>query len=44
MTRVIIAHRLGTIVNAERIMQLQKGQLQDVTQAYKAAFGKNVAE
>nr|WP_301003590.1 ATP-binding cassette domain-containing protein [Arsukibacterium sp.] len=39
MTRIIIAHRPQTIVNAERIMQLHKGQLRDVTKAYKAKFG-----
>ena len=39
MTRIIIAHRPQTIVNAERIMQLHKGQLRDVTRAYKAKFG-----
>ncbi|WP_019676928.1 hypothetical protein [Arsukibacterium perlucidum] len=38
MTRIIIAHRPQTIVNAERIMQLHKGQLRDVTKAYKAKF------
>ena len=39
MTRIIIAHRPQTIVNAERIMQLHKGKLRDVTKAYKAKFG-----
>uniref|UniRef100_A0A486XVF9 Toxin secretion ABC transporter, ATP-binding subunit/permease protein, putative n=1 Tax=Rheinheimera sp. BAL341 TaxID=1708203 RepID=A0A486XVF9_9GAMM len=38
MTRIIIAHRPQTIVNADRIMQLHKGQLRDVTKAYKAQF------
>lgn len=38
MTRVIIAHRPETIINAERIMQLHQGQLQDVTAPYKAQF------
>ncbi|MDR6983042.1 ATP-binding cassette subfamily B protein RaxB [Rheinheimera pacifica] len=38
MTRVIIAHRPETIINAERIMQLHNGQLQDVTAPYKAQF------
>lgn len=38
MTRIIIAHRPQTIVNAERIMQLHNGQLRDVTKAYKAQF------
>lgn len=41
MTRVIIAHRPETIINAERIMQLHNGQLQDVTTPYKAQFGIN---
>lgn len=39
MTRIIIAHRPETIVNAERIMQLHKGQLRDVTKEYKAQYG-----
>ena len=39
MTRIIIAHRPQTIVNAERIMQLHNGKLRDVTKAYKAKFG-----
>lgn len=38
MTRIIIAHRPQTILNAERIMQLYNGQLRDVTKAYKAQF------
>lgn len=38
MTRIIIAHRPETIINAERIMQLHQGQLQDVTAPYKAQF------
>ncbi|GAB59881.1 peptidase domain-containing ABC transporter [Rheinheimera nanhaiensis] len=38
MTRIIIAHRPETIINAQRIMQLHNGQLQDVTEAYKAQF------
>lgn len=38
MTRIIIAHRPETIINAERIMQLHDGRLQDVTDAYKAQF------
>ncbi|WP_027671224.1 peptidase domain-containing ABC transporter [Rheinheimera baltica] len=38
MTRIIIAHRPQTIVNAERIMQLHNGQLRDITKAYKAQF------
>ncbi|MDP5133937.1 MAG: peptidase domain-containing ABC transporter [Paraglaciecola sp.] len=36
MTRIIIAHRPQTIVNAERILQLQNGLLQDVTKEYKS--------
>lgn len=43
MTRIIIAHRPETIVNAERIMQLHNGQLQDVTVAYKAQFSVEVS-
>ena len=39
MTRIVIAHRPETILNAERIMQLSQGQLQDITAAYKAQFG-----
>jgi ATP-binding cassette subfamily B protein RaxB len=38
MTRIIIAHRPETIINAERIMQLHNAQLQDVTAPYKAQF------
>lgn len=38
MTRIIIAHRPETIINAERIMQLLDGQLEDVTITYKAQF------
>jgi ATP-binding cassette subfamily B protein RaxB len=41
MTRIIIAHRPETIINAGRIMQLDDGQLQDVTAPYKAQFGIN---
>ncbi|MEH8017440.1 peptidase domain-containing ABC transporter [Rheinheimera muenzenbergensis] len=36
MTRIIIAHRPETILSASRIMQLQHGQLVDITAAYKA--------
>ncbi|GHG76442.1 ABC transporter [Alishewanella longhuensis] len=43
MTRIVIAHRPETILNAERIMQLQQGQLQDITAAYKAQFGLDTA-
>ncbi|OEY70872.1 ABC transporter ATP-binding protein [Rheinheimera salexigens] len=39
MTRIIIAHRPETIINAQRIMQLDNGQLTDVTEQYKAQFG-----
>ncbi|MCC5827746.1 ATP-binding cassette domain-containing protein, partial [Alkalimonas sp.] len=42
MTRVVIAHRPETILSAEHIYQLAGGQLQDVTEAYKAQFGKGV--
>lgn len=35
MTRIVIAHRPETILNAERILQLHQGQLQDVTTTYK---------
>ncbi|CAM5218163.1 ATPase [Alishewanella longhuensis] len=44
MTRIVIAHRPETILNAERIMQLQQGQLQDITAAYKAQFGIGTAD
>jgi ATP-binding cassette subfamily B protein RaxB len=44
MTRIIIAHRPETIINAERIMQLHNGQLQDVTAPYKAQFGIKTEE
>ncbi len=40
MTRIIVAHRPETIINAQRIMQLHNGQLQDVTEAYKAQFAR----
>lgn len=39
MTRIIIAHRPETILNADRIIQLHGGKLQDVTKDYKAQFG-----
>ncbi|MEE2025802.1 peptidase domain-containing ABC transporter [Alkalimonas mucilaginosa] len=42
MTRIVIAHRPETILSAEQIYQLAGGQLQDVTEAYKAQFGKAV--
>jgi ATP-binding cassette subfamily B protein RaxB len=42
MTRIVIAHRPETILNAERIMQLSQGQLQDITAAYKAQFGLGI--
>lgn len=38
MTRIVIAHRPETILSAEQIYQLADGQLQDVTEAYKAQF------
>ena len=38
MTRIIIAHRPETILSASRIMQLQHGQLVDITAAYKAKW------
>lgn len=41
MTRIIIAHRPETIINAERIMQLHNGKLTDVTAPYKTQFGVN---
>lgn len=44
ITRIIIAHRPETIINAERIMQLHQGQLQDVTEAYKTQFGRSGKE
>lgn len=40
MTRIVIAHRPETILSAEQIYQLADGQLQDVTEAYKAQFAK----
>lgn len=44
MTRIIIAHRPETIVNAERILELNQGQLLDVTDVYKAQFGMSGKE
>ncbi|MCC5450870.1 peptidase domain-containing ABC transporter [Rheinheimera sp. UJ51] len=38
MTRIIIAHRPETILNAAQIYLLQNGQLQEITQQYKAQF------
>lgn len=38
MTRIIIAHRPETILNAERILQLHNGQLHDITEQYKNAY------
>lgn len=38
MTRIIIAHRPETIINADRIIQLNAGQLTEVTKEYKAQF------
>lgn len=35
MTRIIIAHRPQTILNADRIIQLHQGKLADVTSTYK---------
>ena len=42
MTRIVIAHRPETILSAEHIYQLVDGQLQHVTEVYKAQFGKAV--
>lgn len=42
ITRIIIAHRPQTIVNAQRILRLHHGQLQDVTQSFKARYQKEV--
>jgi ATP-binding cassette, subfamily B, bacterial CvaB/MchF/RaxB len=39
ITRITIAHRPETIVNAERILQFHNGQLTDITEPYKAQFG-----
>lgn len=39
MTRIIIAHRPETIINADRIIQLHGGEITDVTSEYKAQFG-----
>ncbi|MCF4008457.1 peptidase domain-containing ABC transporter [Rheinheimera sp. UJ63] len=38
MTRIIIAHRPETILNAAQIYLLQNGQLQEITQQYKAQY------
>jgi ATP-binding cassette subfamily B protein RaxB len=38
MTRIVIAHRQETILNADIIYALQEGKLIDVTQDYKASF------
>ncbi|MDP5206234.1 ATP-binding cassette domain-containing protein, partial [Alishewanella sp. SMS9] len=38
MTRIIIAHRPETILNAAQIYLLQDGQLLEITQQYKAQF------
>lgn len=38
MTRIIIAHRPETIINANRIIKLHGGQLTDITAEYKASF------
>ncbi|WP_404397705.1 peptidase domain-containing ABC transporter [Idiomarina loihiensis] len=38
MTRIIIAHRPETILNADRIIQLHGGRLEDITEEYKAQF------
>lgn len=39
MTRIVIAHRQETILNADVIYQLHEGKLTDVTQAYREAIG-----
>jgi len=38
MTRIVIAHRQETILNADIIYALQQGKLIDMTQEYKASF------
>lgn len=38
MTRIIIAHRPETILNADRIIQLQEGRLREVTKEYKNQY------
>jgi ATP-binding cassette subfamily B protein RaxB len=39
MTRIVIAHRQETILNADVIYQLHEGKLEDVTKAYREASG-----
>jgi ATP-binding cassette subfamily B protein RaxB len=39
MTRIVIAHRQETILNADIIYALQEGKLIDVTKEYTASFG-----
>ncbi|GAC30176.1 ATP-binding cassette domain-containing protein [Brumicola pallidula] len=39
MTRIVIAHRQETILDADIIYALQEGKLTDVTQEYKTSFG-----
>lgn len=36
MTRIVVAHRPETILNADRILLLHQGVLQDITLSYKA--------
>jgi ATP-binding cassette subfamily B protein RaxB len=38
MTRIVIAHRQETILNADVIYQLHEGKLEDVTVAYREAL------
>ncbi|EGN74773.1 ABC-type bacteriocin/lantibiotic exporter [Idiomarina sp. A28L] len=40
MTQIVIAHRPETIMNAERIYELNAGQLREVTNAYRENFKK----
>jgi ATP-binding cassette subfamily B protein RaxB len=39
MTRIVIAHRQETILNAQVIYQLLEGKLEDITKAYREALG-----
>lgn len=41
MTRIIIAHRPETIINADRIIRLHGGQLTEITKEYKGQFNDN---
>jgi ATP-binding cassette subfamily B protein RaxB len=41
MTRIVIAHRQETILNADVIYQLYEGRLKNVTESYRAGLGVN---